>query len=388
MELYLYKFEHPPNSMRNPQLLDLYTDFCLTSFDAVTATGLSKLLGSGYSHDQISRFLSQKEFDQKDFWKMIKPLIRKIENANGVINIDDTISEKPHSTENELICYHFDHCKGQSVKGINLLNFTYHTPLEDGQEVTLPVAYEIIRKSEEYLCTKTGKIKRRSKLTKNELMRQRLYVLDKHNRIKFRYVLWDSWFSAKENFEFVHFTLKKYFIGALKSNRKVALSEADKKQGRYIKVNELDFQSNPSQIVWLQGLDFPMLLAKQIFTNKDNSTGELYLISNDLSLTASDLFTTYQRRWSVEVFHKSLKQNAALQKSPTKYEVTQSNHIFASMIAYCKLEILKVKEHTNHFALKARLYLKAVKAAFEELAAIKRANFIPAAQPYAIPLLE
>jgi len=373
--------------MRNPQLLDLYTDFCLTSFSAVTATGLSKLLDDGYSHDQISRFLSQKEFGQKEFWKLVKPLIRKIESDFGVINVDDTISEKPHSTENEMICYHFDHSKAKSVKGINLLNFTYHTILEDSQQVTLPVAYEIIRKTEQFVDSKTGKVKRRSEVTKNELVRNRLFVLCKHNRIKFRYVLWDSWFSSKKNFEFVHFTLKKYFIGALKSNRLVALSEADKKQGKYVKVTELDFQSNPQQIVWLKGLDFPMLMAKQIFTNKDNSTGELYLITNDLSLSASDLFTTYQRRWSVEVFHKSLKQNAALEKSPTKYEVTQSNHIFASMIAYCKLEILKVKEHSNHFALKARLYLKAVKAAYEELAILKNANFISAAHCKPIPLL-
>jgi len=373
--------------MKNPQILDLYTDFCLTSFAAVTATGLSKLLEGGYSHDQISRFLSQKEFTQKDFWKMIKRLVRKIESEFGVINIDDTISEKPHSTQNEMICYHFDHSKGRQVKGINLLNFTYHTVLEDGQEVTLPVAYEIIKKTEKFIDSKTGKEKRRSPITKNELVRQRLYVLQKHNRIKFRYVLWDSWFSSKENFEYVHYTLKKHFIGALKSNRKVALSEADKKQGKYLKVTELDFQSNPLYTVWLQGLDFPMLLTKQVFTNKDGSTGELYLITNDLSLTDSDLFTTYQRRWSVEVFHKSLKQNAALEKSPTKYEVTQSNHIFASMIAYCKFEVLKVKEQTNHFALKARLYLKAVRAAYDELAHIKKANFIETTQPNTIPLL-
>ena len=37
------------------------------------------------------------------------------------------------------------------------------------------------------------------------------------------------------------------------------------------------------------------------------------------------------------------------------------------MIAYCKMEILKVKKNTNHFALKTRLYQKAIKAALEEL---------------------
>lgn len=41
------------------------------------------------------------------------------------------------------------------------------------------------------------------------------------------------------------------------------------------------------------------------------------------------------------------------------------------MIAWTKLELLSIKNHTNHFALKARLYLKAVQAAFDELRQVK-----------------
>ncbi len=374
--------------MKNPQLLDLYSDFCLTSFSAITATGLSKLIDEGYSHDQISRFLSQKEFTQKDFWKMVKRLIRKIEQERGVISIDDTISEKPHSNENEMICYHWDHCKNRNIKGINLLNFAYHSTLENGEEVTLPVAYEIIKKTETYFDSKKQKIKRRSPVTKNELVRERLRVITKYNKVKYRYIVWDTWFSSKENLDFIHYNLKKYFVVALKNNRSIALNEQDKKQGKYQRVDGLTYQSDSSQQVWLKGLDFPVLLVKQVFINKDGSTGELYLISNDLNLTTSDLFTIYEKRWGVEVFHKSLKQNAGLSKSPTKYEVTQSNHIFASMIAYCKLEVLKIKEKKNHFAIKAQLYLKALKAAYQELLELKNPITQPTiCQGQTIPLL-
>jgi hypothetical protein len=45
--------------------------------------------------------------------------------------------------------------------------------------------------------------------------------------------------------------------------------------------------------VWLKGLDFPMQLTKQVFTNKDGSTGELYLVTNDLELTVQAISTTY-----------------------------------------------------------------------------------------------
>jgi hypothetical protein len=358
--------------MKNPQILDVYTDFLLASFSIVTATGLSKLLDNGYSHDQISRFLSQGKFDNKDFWKCVKALIRKVETETSCLIIDDTIEEKPHSTENDIICWHFDHCINRNVKGINIVNFLYCSDFLCDDDINLPCAFEVVHKTEKYHDVKTKKEKRRSPITKNQMVVERLRILVQQNQLKFKYVLWDTWFSSKENLDFVQYDLKKKFVVALKSNRTVALSESEKRQGKFKKVEELGLQTNQTYEVWLKGLDFPVLLIKQIFTNKDGSTGVLYLITNDLELSYTDICTIYQKRWNVETFHKSLKQNAALEKSPTKYEVTQSNHIFASMIAYSKLEILKIKQGANHFQLKNRLYIQAVKAAFNELQILKQ----------------
>jgi len=39
----------------------------------------------------------------------------------------------------------------------------------------------------------------------------------------------------------------------------------------------------------------------------------------------------YKKRWKVEVFHKSLKSNASLAKSPTRTLRTQSNHVFMAI---------------------------------------------------------
>ena len=54
--------------------------------------------------------------------------------------------------------------------------------------------------------------------------------LQRGNKVKVKYVLWDIWFSAAENFDFVHYDLKKQFIAALKSNRLTALIEEDRRQ--------------------------------------------------------------------------------------------------------------------------------------------------------------
>lgn len=357
--------------MKHPQLLDLYSDYLLTSFSLVTATGLSQLIDQGYSHDRISRFLSQGRFDNKDFWKCVKALIGKVESDQAVLIIDDTLEAKPHSTENDLICWHFDHCTGHTIKGINIINFLYCSPLSVDRQVNLPCAFETIQKTEKYFDPRTQVVKRRSPVSKNTIVLERLRTLVQLNHLKFKYVLWDSWFSSKENLDFVHHSLGKLFVVALKSNRTVALTKEEKRQGKFKKIEELDLQSNQTYNVWLKGLDFEVALVKLVFTNKDGSTGELFLITNDLELNNESVATIYQKRWNVETFHKSLKQNAGLEKSPTKYEVTQSNHIFASLIAYCKLEILRFKEHTNHFQLKNRLYIQAIKAAFQELQSLK-----------------
>ena len=111
------------------KLLDLYSDYLLSSFGATTATGLSSLLDGQISHDQVTRFLSQAEYTSKELWHQVKTVVRTIEREDGVLIFDDTIQEKPHTDENELICWHFDHSKNRSVKGLNLLNSHMKTPL-------------------------------------------------------------------------------------------------------------------------------------------------------------------------------------------------------------------------------------------------------------------
>jgi len=353
----------------NKVLLDLYSDYLLSSFSLATATGLSAMLDNSYSHDQITRFLGQPRYEQKEYWQVIKPVVRQVQQAEGVIIVDDTIEEKPYTDESELVCYHYDHSQGRSVKGINLLNFVYHVTTPQGQEVTLPVAYEVITKPDVYQDPKTGKYKRRSEMSKNDLVRQRLKILSQTNHLPFKYVLNDIWFSSQENMQWIKTELHKDFVMALKGNRLVALSENDPAQGKFVALTELELHPGQCRLVYLKKVPFAVQVAKQIFINQDGSAGILYLVSSDTTLTYQQLTALYQKRWPVEVFHKSLKQHAALEKSPTKTIRSQCNHIFAAMVAITKLECLTLIHQTNHFALKAKLYLKAVKAAFDELRA-------------------
>jgi SRSO17 transposase len=177
---------------------------------------------------------------------------------------------------------------------------------------------------------------RKSEKTKNEMMREMIQTCIQ-NALKFRFVLMDSWFSSEENFDFIT-ERGRHFIAALKNNRLIALSEEDRKNKRFVRVDKLDFPEQASVRGWLKGYEKAVLLVRQVFKNKDDSTGILHLVCSDLTCDYDAITTTYKKRWQVEVFHKSLKSNANLAKSPTRTLRTQSNHVFMAIYATFKLE--------------------------------------------------
>ena len=345
---------------RNTQILDLYSDYLIASFGQTTATGMAQLV-SNLSHDQITRFLNSETFDDKDLWKIVKPQVRQVESAQALLIIDDTVEEKPYTDESELITWHFDHTLGRSVKGINLVSALYQS-----QDMSIPVALHLVLKTELGKDPKTGKDKWQSPITKNEVLRQ-MVTSTVHKAIPFRYVLADTWFSCWENMEFIKQKVKKDFIIPLKTNRNVFLSEPAEKVGKSVKLESLDFDTDKIKRLWLEKLDFPVLVSRQVFKNENGTDGILYLCTSDLTLSASALSSLYQKRWKVEEYHKSLKSNASFSKSPTKRVLSQSNHFFASVIAYVKLEICRFGTHLNHFAQKAQLYQAALASAFAQL---------------------
>ena len=347
------------------QLLETYTDYLMSSFSYTTATGLSLMVQGEISHDKITRFLSSEDFTSTDLWKMVKPTVREIESIEGVLIVDDTIEEKPSTDENEIVNWHYDHSKGSSVKGINIISTLYYN-----KGIRLPVTFDLVRKPKIILDKKTGKEKRISEKTKNEQYRQMLNTCIK-NKIKFSYVLNDVWYASSENMMFVKEENKKDFIMPIKTNRKIALSKRDKLNGKYVTVSELELKEGITYKIYLEAVEFQLLLIKQIFKNDDSSQGVLYLVSSDLTLTYDNIITIYQRRWKVEEYHKSLKQHVCLCKSPTKRVRTQSNHIFAAIYAFCKLEFLSIKAKVNQASLRSKIYITANRAAFEELKNMK-----------------
>ncbi|MBK8563178.1 MAG: transposase [Saprospiraceae bacterium] len=359
--------------MRKPDTLELYVDYLIAHQGLVSAKDLSEVLGNALSHDHITWAIAQPELHQKDFWKLVKPFIRRIERDDGCIAVDDFIVEKPHSTPNSIITVNRDHSKQQYSLGINVLNFLYTVASEDEtMQVKVPLAFEVVSKTEAYMDKKSGKEKVKSPKTKNELMRERLAVLCHQNQVRYRYVLWDTWFCAADNMKFVVQELGKHFVGAIKENRKVALVGRDGKTGAYKPVSQQELQPNVVYKVHMESVPFDLFLVNKVYKNMDGSTGVVFLVTSDGGLDAERIFQLYQKRWKVEESHKSVKQNVGIAQSPTKMERSQKNHLFASMWGLVQLQgKLKIAHKKNHFALKHKIYLTALKAAWEEIRSLK-----------------
>lgn len=344
--------------MNVENLLDLYTDYLLVNLSYSTATGLSRVTDHQVSHDQITRLLSGEKLSSKTLWQYVKPMCHEIRSSDGVLIIDDSIEPKPYTKKNALINWHYDHCSGKSVKGVNMVNSFYYS-----QDIGFPVGVEYVKK-DKVVVNKLGKKTYKSKETKNEMMRK--LIRQASCNIEFKYVLADSWFSSAANMTCVIEECKSDFIFAIKSNRVIALSKEDKLQGNYVSIDSLELEGRTMSVYFKQ-LDQPVLISKQVFKNGDGSTGTLYLATSNLSLDYKSLTTIYEKRWKVEEFFRSIKNNTSFACSPTKTVKTQEAHFTASIIAFVKLERMKIRTNKNHYAIKSKIWLAGVKAAWIEM---------------------
>ena len=91
------------------------------------------------------------------------------------------------------------------------------------------------------------------------------------------------------------------------------------------------------------------------------------MVCIDITCDCDAIITSYKKRWQVEVFHKNLKSNAGLAKSPTQTLRTQSSYVLMSIYAVFKLECLSIRIQLNRTALRFKLLTNAARSVFEKL---------------------
>jgi hypothetical protein len=116
----------------------------------------------------------------------------------------------------------------------------------------------------------------------------------KVNKVKYRYILADSWYTITDNLKYIHKNLNKLFVCALKSNRTFKFLSEDSTQFR--KVSTSYFQPNEVYMLELKGFPFPVYLTKQVFQNGNRKEASLYLITNDEFLNYDSTINVYKKR--------------------------------------------------------------------------------------------
>lgn len=217
-------------------------------------------------------------------------MCEEIEDENGILIIDDSIEAKPYTDCNDLICWHFDHTVNRSVKGVNFVSAIY-----DNWQMSLPIGVCFVKKDIRY-TDKSSKTKTKSSISKQEHFRT--LVKYGSRNLMFRYVLSDSWFACSENMQFVLEDCGRDFIIAMKENRKIALSKEDKANGKYISIKEA-VSEGYVRPVYVEQLDFPILIVKQVFKDGNGVAGILYLACSDWGLSYEQVTAIYKRRWKV-----------------------------------------------------------------------------------------
>ncbi len=347
------------------QLEDMYINFAISSFSKIEMTKLSKVTGN--SHDVFTKHLLLNDSldDEKTLWKSIKPFLRDYENEdNACIIIDDMLMHKPWSKVNDVVCWHYDHVSQKMQKGILMLNFHY----TDATGISIPLGYEIITKTENKWSEEHQKNIKKSLFSKNEIMQDKLQILHHNNEVKYKYILFDKWFSSIKNLLFIEEELNKKFVCPIKSNRKIALTLEERNKGKYVNISSIDIKGGSSRLIYLEGYKKPLRLIKQVVKNGDDGESTyLYLVTNDIDLSFNQVLEIYKRRWKIEEYHKSLKQNLKIEHSPTKVETSQRNHIHLSVRGFIKLEKLRLNYKMNHFAIKEKIYIEALKVAYQKV---------------------
>lgn len=296
--------------------LEKYTYFLLAESKYSGCCRLAEIL-DGLSHDSVNRFLLRERYEPKDLFKEVKP---HIDLLGGTISGDDTVIEKPYSDPKltEFIGYFWSGNQHRPVKGINLITL-YYTDI-NGKSV--PVNYRLYNKKE-------GK-------TKNDYFRE-MIVEALSWGLKPQMVTGDSWYSSRENLNFLRNQELGFMMGIAR-NRQVAITP-----GKYTAVKNLEIPPE-GQVVYLKKIGQVKVFKKQL----KNDIERYYImflpdIKEIEAVTRSNFMTTHSIHWGIECYHRAIKQLCGIKRFLVRTRPAILNHFFCSIRAFVQLELMRAE---------------------------------------------
>ena len=306
-----------------------YIQFLLAAPGRATCTEAERTLKTqenDAAHDAYNRLLNSQPPNTEALWQEASKLLQRSE---GVLVLDDSTLDKPYARNTELVSFHWSGKHHRVVRGINLQTLLW----TDGIQL-IPCDFRV------YEGTADG-------ATKNEAFREMLQIAKERN-LSPNYVLFDSWYGSLDNLKFLR-SLGWSWLTMLKKNR---LVNPDETGNRAIETVEIP----PSgKRVHLKGYGFI-----RVFRVKRGDEWQ-YWATNELSMLSQVREALQSMGWGIEIFHRGLKQNCAVERSQVRTARAIKAHLSFAIRAFLRLEVMSNKLKTTYDELKANLFRQVVR---------------------------
>lgn len=279
----------------------------------------------------LNRFLTESEWDENNVQdRYIKKIKHQTKGKQVSLLIDDSLSKKTgkHIEETQ---YHKDHSNNSFVFGHQIV-----TAMIMCFGLLLPLFPKLYSK------------KTQSKI---ELAKQIIEYAT--SKIRISQVIIDSWYVCND---IIKLCLKKRvtLIGNIKSNRLIQFERGEwtklskfyksivrkRKEFQTIIIDDITYKIH-SKIVKLKKVgEVKLIISKQWLEDKKKWSRPFYIICTDVSKSDVYVLREYTKRWSIETFHKDIKQNLGLEAYQMRLRKGITRHLILVTLAYAILKLM------------------------------------------------
>ena len=328
--------------MNTPKVTDLdYISFLVAAPKVVSCTEAGRVQPEGprrAAHDALNRLLTRLEPVTTPLWREAEPLL---DRTTGLLVIDDTTLDKPYAQKIALVHRHWSGKHHRTVAGINLVTLVWS---DDTHAV--PCDYRL------FDAPNDGQ-------TKNDHFRAMLTTA-KEREFSPRYVCFDSWYSSLENLKLIR-SFGWRWLTRLKANR---LVNPDGQGNRPLAQCTIKAAGTR---VHLKGYGF--ILVFRIDTPNGDTE---YWATSDEWMTIDERASTARQIWTIETYHRDIKQFCGIERCMVRSERGQRNHIGWSLRAYLRLIWHEMVTGSSRFATKLDIIRPAVRQFLSDPSAVLR----------------
>lgn len=304
-----------------------------------TVNGIANQYIESTDQSNQNRFLTEYPWLKDDFTDGTKTLLkeRKLLSSFSFFVIDDTLIEK-YGEYIAAFGKHYDHSKNRFIFGQQVLTSGYVM-----NDQFYPFRLDIYTKKER--CNEQIQFK-----TKIEIAMDILELAFQYHAPSV--VLIDSWYCSKEIINFVESRGIKYII-ATKSNRKFTFDGNIQKVSQFTKtikdtvdfsIDEYKYQTK-SIIANIESVgDIRMMFNRRRHEDKSEWEDWNCVMTNVVDVSNETLIRFYQKRFSIEQFHKDAKNCLGLGKLQVRKRRGVVKHLHLVTLAY---NLLKINNRPN-----------------------------------------